>query len=122
MAQVRPLYTTPNKGSNKFNTGETSRNKKSKMAAYFLMSCEAKVEIELPELNVTAHISAPFHVANQQSNYNVIFGRHLLQELEMTKDFQNNFVSWKETKIPMTTINSKLKKYVTIHNSKNIRN
>ena len=31
----------------------------------------------------------------------------LLRELGINVDFQNNFVGWKETKIPMTSINCK---------------
>ena len=72
---------------NKFNS-----NKWSTMARSFLTSFEAKVKIKFPELNEISHILAPFHVMNEKSNYNVIFGRDLLQELGISLDFQNNFV------------------------------
>ena len=49
---------------NKFNTRKTSANKWSTMAGSFLTSCEAEVKIKLPELNVTLHIIAPFHVTS----------------------------------------------------------
>ena len=58
----------------------------------FLISYEAEVGIILPELNTTNHISVPFHVADQKSNYNVIFGRDLLRELRISLYFQNTFV------------------------------
>ena len=69
------------------------------MAGSFSTSCEVEVKLKLPELNVTAHIFAPFHVTNQKSNYDVIFGQDLLQQLGINLDFQNNSVIWKEIKI-----------------------
>ena len=45
-----------------------------------------------------AHITPTFHVTDQKSNYDVIFGRDLLRELGISIDFQNNFVRWKESK------------------------
>ena len=65
----------------KFKTRKTSTNKWSMLTRSFLRSCKAEVKIKLPELNFTAHIFAPFHVTSQKSNYNVIFGQDLLQEL-----------------------------------------
>ena len=88
----------------KFNTRKTSANKCSTMAGSFLILCKAEVKINLPELNFTAHIFAPSHVTRQKSNYDVKFGQDLLQELEINFDFQNIFVGWKETKIPMKSI------------------
>ena len=107
---------------NKFNTKKTSANRWATMAGSFLTSCEAEVGIKLPELNTTAHISAPFHVTDQRSNYDVIFGRDLLRELGISLDFQNNFVGWKESKIPMKPLNCKVKKHFQIQDSKNVRN
>ena len=66
---------------NNCNTRKTSANRWSKMARSFATSCKAKVRIKLPELNTTAHISAPFHVTDQNSNCYVIFDRDLLREL-----------------------------------------
>ena len=86
--------------TNKFNTRKTSATKWSTVAGSFSTSCKAEVKIKLPELNITAHIFAPFHVSSQKSNYDVIFGRDLLRELGLNLDFQKNFVGWKETKIP----------------------
>ena len=60
------------------------------------MLCEAKVQIKLPELNTTAHISVLFHVTDQNNNYHVIFGRDLLKELGISLDFQNDFLGWIE--------------------------
>ena len=87
----------------------------------FLTSCEAKLKIKLPELNLTAHNFAPFHVTSQKSNYNVIFGQDLLQELGLKSDFQNNFVGWKETKIPTKLFNCKMRTNFAIQESKNIK-
>ena len=94
--------------TNKFNTRKTSANKWSTMAGSFLTSYEVEVKLKLPELNFTAHIIAPFHVTSQISNYDAIFGRDLLRELGINLDFQNNFVIWKETKIPMKSTNCKM--------------
>ena len=54
----------------------------------------------MPELNVTAHISAPFHVTTKNINYDVIFGRDLLREVGIQLDFQNNFMGWKDMNLP----------------------
>ena len=50
------------------------------MAESFSTLCEAKVNIKLPELSVTSHIFAPFHVTSHKSNHDVIFGQDLLRE------------------------------------------
>ena len=52
--------------TNKFNTRKTSANKWSTMAGSFSTSYEVEVKLKLPELNVTAHIIAPFHVTNKK--------------------------------------------------------
>ena len=99
--------------TNKFNTRKTPANKWS--------MCEAEVKIKLPELN-TAHIFGPFHVTSQKSNYHVIFGQDLLQELRINFDFENVFVGWKETMIPMKSINCEMRTNFVIQESKNIKN
>ena len=87
--------------TNKFNTRNTSLHKRSTMAGSFLTSYKAEVKIKLPELNFTAHVFAPFHLTSQKDNYDFIFDQHLLRELEINLDFQNNFVEWEKTKIPI---------------------
>ena len=106
--------------TNKFNTRNTSANKWSTMAWSFLTSCEAEIKIKLPELHFTAQIFAPFHITSRKSNYNIIFGRDLLQEIGINLDFQNNFVDWKETKTPMKSIDCKMRTNFAIQGSKNI--
>ena len=91
------------------------------MVGYFSTLCEADVKIKLPELYFTAHIFVLFHVTNQKNNYNVIFGRYLLWELGINLDFQNNFVGWKETKIPMNLINCKMRTNFAFKESKILR-
>ena len=95
--------------TNKFNTRITSANMWSKMAGSLSALCEAEVKMKLPELNVTAYIFAPFHITSKKSNYNVMFGWNLRQELGLTLDFQKNFVGWKGSKIAMKSINCKIK-------------
>ena len=51
------------------------------MAGSFSTSHEAETTLKIPELNVMAHNSAPFHVTTKKSNYNVIVGRDLLREV-----------------------------------------
>ena len=91
------------------------------MAGSFSTSCSVEVDIKLPELNFTAQIFAPFHVTSYKNNYNVIFGQALLWELGINLDFQNNFVGWKETNIPMKFINCKMRTNFVIQASKNIK-
>ena len=90
------------------------------MAASFLTSCEAKVKIKLPVFNAKSQISAPFHVTDQKSNFNVIFVRDLLRELGIYLDFQNNFVGWKTIKISMKPIHCTLNKEFDSQESKNV--
>ena len=40
----------------------------------------------------------------------------------INKDFQNNFIGWKETMIPMKSINYKMRTNFVIQENKNIRN
>ena len=91
------------------------------MAGSFSTSCKAEGKIKLPEWNCTAHIFLPFHVTSQKSNYDVIFGHDLLRELGTNLDFQNNFVGWKETKIPIKSIDCKMRTNFAIQESKNIK-
>ena len=35
---------------------------------------ETEITLKMPELNVTAHISMPFHVITKKSSFNEIFG------------------------------------------------
>ena len=51
----------------------------------------------------------------------VIFGRDLLWELGISLYVQNNFISWKETKIPMISINCKMRTNFAIQESKNMK-
>ena len=92
---------------NKVNTRKSSGNKWSTITGSFLPSYKAKgkVKIELPKLNITGYIFVPFDVTCQKRNYDVIFVKDLLWELGVSLDFQNNFVGWKETKIPIKPIN-----------------
>ena len=69
-------------------------------------------------MNFTAHIIATFCVTSQKSDYDVIFGRDLLQEFGINLDFQNNFVGWTETKIPMKSIDYKMRTNFAIQESK----
>ena len=91
----------------KFNTRKTLANKWSMMAGSFLTACKAKLKSNL---------------IIQNSNYNIIFGHDSLWELGIHLDFQNNFDSWKETKIPMKSINYKMRTKFVIPESKNIKN
>ena len=108
--------------TNKFNKRKTFANKWSTLAGSFSTLCEAEVKFKLSEFSISAHIFTPFHLTNQKSNYNVIFGQNLLQELEINLDFQNNFLDWKETKIPMRYINCKMRTNFEMQESKNIKN
>ena len=83
---------------NNFIIRNTSASKWFTMAGTFSTSQEAEIRLKMPKLNVTAHISAPFHVTSKKSNYHVIFGRDLLQELGTQLDIQNDFIGWKDIK------------------------
>ena len=92
------------------------------MAGSFSTSREAEITLKIQELNVTAHISALFHVTTKKSNYNVIFGRDLLRELNIQLDFQNHFTGWKDINLPMKPVDWEMRTHFIIQDSKNVRN
>ena len=51
---------------NNFITRKTSANKWSRMAGSFSTSHKSEITFKMSELNVTAHISAPFHVTTKK--------------------------------------------------------
>ena len=106
---------------NKYNNRKTYKNDKFTMAGSFSTSYEAEVKIKSPEVNFTALIFAPFHVTSQKSSYNVIFDPDILRELGINLDCQNNFVGWKEAKIPMKSIYCKMRTNFAIQESINIK-
>ena len=53
-------------------TRKTSANKWSKMVGSFSTTHKAEITLKMPELNVTANISAPFQVTTKRSNNDVI--------------------------------------------------
>ena len=92
------------------------------MAGSFSTSYKAEIAFKSSELNVTAHISAPFHVTTKKSNTDVIFDSNLLRELGIQLDFQNNFTGWKDIYLPMNTIDNKIRIHFSIQDSKYVRN
>ena len=62
-------------------------------------------------------ISVTFHVTIKKGNYNVVFGRDLLQVLGIEIDIQNNFLGWQDINIPMKPIDCKMKTHFTIQDS-----
>ena len=87
------------------------------MAGSFSKLGKTDIKIKVPRLNVMAHIFAPFHISGQKSNYNVSFGWDLLWEYGINLDFQNNFVAWKETKIPLKSVNCNMRTNFAIQDS-----
>ena len=53
---------------NNFVMKKISANKWSTMAGSLSISCEAEITFKISELNVTAHISAPFHASIKKRN------------------------------------------------------
>ena len=70
------------------------------MVGLFLALCEDEVQIELPELNFTAHIFIPFHVTSQKSNFNVILGQCFLWELGIHLNFETISLVGKNPRCP----------------------
>ena len=84
----------------------------------FSILCEVELNLKLSELNVTAHISAPFHVTAKKCDYNRFFVRDSLQKLGSQLDLQKNYISWQDLNLPMC----KMRTHFTIQDSKNVRN
>ena len=76
----------------------------------------------MPELNLTAHVSAPFDVTTKSISLDVIFYSNLLQELGIQLDFRNIFIAWQDINLPMKPIDCKMKTLFTIQDSKKVRN
>ena len=81
------------------------------MAGTFKTTRTAHVTLKLPELNHTAEISANFHVTNQKSTYNIIFGRKLLKDLGIILDFSQMVTIWNDVTIPMKDVDANLKSH-----------
>ena len=91
------------------------------MAGSFTTSYESTINITLPELNPTAHISAQVFVTENKSNYDLIFGRDLLRELGISLDFENNIVSWQHVDIPMKPRDCTVEGHFAIEESANVQ-
>ena len=100
-------------------TRKTS-NKWSTISGTFSASHEAEITLKIPELNVTAHISALFHVTTIKSDYNVIFWKDLLQELGIQLDFQNDYIGWQDINLPMKPVYCKMRTHFTFQDNKNV--
>ena len=68
-----------------------------------------------------AHLYAPLHVTTRKGNYDVIFAKYLLQELETELDFQNNILGRQDINLPMKLEDCTLRIYFTVKDTKNIR-
>ena len=90
------------------------------MAGSFSTSYESTINITLPELNHTAHISAHVHITKNKSNYDAIFGRDLLRELGISLDFENNMVSWQHVDLPMKPKNCTVEGHFANEESANV--
>ena len=92
------------------------------MVGPFSTSHYAEITLKLPEIDVTAVISTPFHVTSKKSNYDVIFDTDFLLELGIQLNFQNSFIGLQDINIPMKPIDCKMIIHFTIQDSKNVRN
>ena len=92
------------------------------MAGLFAMMYKTEVNLKLPELFHTAHISAPFHVTKQDSTYDLIFGRDLLRELNIVLNFSNNTVECNNIHINMKPRHCTPETNFAIQESKSVQN
>ena len=106
--------------NNNYSLRKTTKNTWSTMAGSFATSYETEINLKLPELYHTAHISVPCHVTKQNSNYDIIFGRDILRELKIILDFNQNTVQREEVIIPMKPRDSTYETHFAISDSKNV--
>ena len=106
---------------NNYESHKISENVWNTMAGSFTTSYESTINITLPELNPTAHISAKLFVTENKSNYDLIFGRDLLRELGISLDFENNLVSWQHVEIPMKPRDCTVEGHFAIEESTNVQ-
>ena len=106
---------------NNYESHKISENVWNTMAGSFTTSYESTINITLPELNPTAHISAKLFVTENKSNYDLIFGRDLLRELGISLDFENNIVSWQHVDIPMKPRDCTVEGHFAIEESANVQ-
>ena len=101
---------------------KTTSNTWSTMAGSFATSYETEVQLKLPELYHTAHITATFHVTKQIGNYDLIFGRDLLRELNIVLNFSNNTVECNDYHMDMKPRNCTAETNFAIQESESVRN
>ena len=106
---------------NNYDFRKTSANAWTTMAGSFSTSYETTINLTLPELNPTAHISAKMHMTENKSNYDVIFGRDLLRELGISLDFKSNTVTWQHIEIPMKPKDCTVRGHFAIEESVNVK-
>ena len=70
-------------------------------AGPFTTSATTKIHLKLPEFHDSKLIEYNVHVTSQNTNYDLIMGRDLLQELGIKIDFSDNTVTWDHAVIPM---------------------
>ena len=91
------------------------------MTGLFSTSYETTINITLPELNPTAHISAKMHVTKNKSNNDFIFGRDLLRELGISLDSKNNMEAWQHIEIPTKPKDCTVEIHFAIEESANVK-
>ena len=101
---------------------KTKSNTWSTMAGSFATSYETEIQLKLPELFHTAHITAPFHVTKRMHNYDIIFGRDLLRELNIVLNFSNNTVVCNDYNMDMKPKDCTAETNFSIQESESVKN
>ena len=91
------------------------------LAGTFSTSVCTKAQLELPEFNHTATIEAQLHVTEQNSAYDIIFGRDLLRSLGFILDFQNATSTWQGAVIDMKPKDCKRESHFAISESEKVQ-
>ena len=104
-----------------FITRKNSTDKWSTLAGSFSTLCKAEITLKMAKLNVTAHISASFHVITKKVKKKIVIVRDLLWELGFQLDFQNNFIGWQDINLHMKPIDCKMRTHLIIQDSENVR-
>ena len=87
------------------------------MAGNFSTNARGTLKLRLPELNPSAELKIVCHVTNRQSNYKIILGQDVLNELGIVLDFKRRVILWNESEAQMKPLESTSKTHFSISDS-----
>ena len=93
------------------------------MSVAFNATFVTEIILKLLEWNHSAKIHAKCHLTDKLLNYNFILGKHVLHQLGIILNFENDkTITWPEVSISMITSNGRAKEFFVIKESRPVGN